>query len=41
MVSQNANTETADDFRSITKLNNFQFSLVPLSQLALGARIAS
>ena len=40
MVSRNANIETADDSRSITKLNNFQFSSVPLSQLPVGARIA-
>ena len=40
MVSRNANIETADDSRSITKLNNFQFSSVPLSQLPVGAHIA-
>ena len=41
MVSHNANIETADDSRSITKFNNFQFSSVPLSQFfPVGARIA-
>ena len=40
MVSRNANIETADDSLSITNLNNFQFSSVPLSKLPVGARIA-
>ena len=40
MVSHNANIETADDSRGITKLINFQFSSAPLSQLPVGARIA-
>ena len=40
MVSHNANIETADDSQSITKLSNFQFNQVPLSQLPVGVRIA-